>query len=142
MVKKKDIQLSIIIILAILVIIFLVFNSKGTLSQISPEEFETLVNQETVFVINTHTPYVGEIDGTDLIAESWDNMELYRVELPKDKNTKIALYCRSGRMAETSAAQLIEMGYTKIYNLEGGMKAWESSGRDIILINIDRPIKS
>jgi cytochrome c oxidase subunit 2 len=34
-------------------------------------------------------------------------------------------------MAETSTVQLIEMGYKNVYNLEGGMNAWEAAGKKL-----------
>ena len=122
-----------LIVVLVVLFVFIIFSNSGTnVNTISVQEFEDLTNQENVFVINAHTPYVGEIEGTDLIAESWDNMISYENELPKDKSTPIAVYCRSGRMAETSAKQLLKMGYTNVYNLEGGMKGWQSSGRKLV----------
>ncbi|TKJ17923.1 sulfurtransferase [Candidatus Woesearchaeota archaeon B3_Woes] len=91
-----------------------------------------LMENEDLFVINTHTPYIGEIDGTDLIAEDWDNMISYIDQLPKDKETPILVYCRSGRMAETSAEQLADLGYNNVYSLDGGMNAWQASGRNLV----------
>ncbi len=127
--KKYFLIIGIILIAAIIVFTFL--NPKVTVNTILVDDFENLIQSEEVFVINTHTPYVGEIEDTDLIAEQWDNMIIYKDQLPQDKNTPIAVYCRSGNMAETSTAQLIDMGYKNVYNLEGGMKAWESSGKEL-----------
>jgi len=126
---KTIIQASILIILVV-VLIFLLTGS--TFSEINADEFETLIESENVFVINTHTPYVGEIKNTDLIAEQWDDMSLYLDKLPEDKSTPIAVYCRSGNMATTSSQQLIDLGYTNVYNLEGGMNSWQESGRELI----------
>jgi cytochrome c oxidase subunit 2 len=56
-------------------------------------------------------------------------MESYINRLPEDKNAPIAIYCRSGRMSAISAQQLNDLGYANIYDLEGGMNAWQSSGR-------------
>jgi len=92
------------------------------------EKFEELINNEEVFLINAHAPYIGEIEGTDLIAEKWENMAFYRDRLPKDKNQKIAIYCRSGHMSAIAAKQLQDMGYSDIYDLEGGMNAWQENG--------------
>jgi rhodanese-related sulfurtransferase len=35
-------------------------------------------------------------------------------------------------MSEEAGADLAEEGYTNIAHLEGGMKAWEASGRQVI----------
>jgi rhodanese-related sulfurtransferase len=130
--ENKNYFFIIIGILLILALIFLVKTPTGNVTSIPPGEFESFIESEEVFVINTHTPYIGEIEGTDLIAEEWDNMILYQNQLPEDKDTPLAIYCRSGRMAQTSAKKLEEMGYKNIYNLEGGMNSWQSSGREIV----------
>ncbi len=115
----------------ILVIAFSFFSSSSVQS-INVDEFENMMNSEDAFLINAHIPYQGELENTDLFAEDWENMDTYLDQLPEDKSTPILLYCRSGRMAQTSAEQLIELGYENVYNLDGGMKAWETSGRGLI----------
>src|SRR3990170_991251 len=104
----------------------------GTVVLLSPSEFEKVIQNEGVFLLNVHTPFQGEINGTDEIIEDWENIEKYMNKLPKDTSVPIAVYCRSGRMSETVAEDLKAMGYQKIYDLDGGMNAWEESGRKII----------
>lgn len=103
-----------------------------TVNLLEPDAFETLIADEHVFVMQTHTPYEGEIVGTDYILDDWEHVSLYQDKLPVDKNAPIALYCRSGRMSADAAEQLIALGYTNVYDLHGGMIAWKESGRDIV----------
>jgi len=44
-----------------------------------------------------------------------------------DKNKKVIFICHTGPMGEVTGQFLISKGYTKIYNLEGGMEAWDKS---------------
>jgi len=126
---KNKIIYSLILLLVLSLLVFL-FN-KPNVNNVSVEKFDELKNSEDVFIINTHTPYIGEIEDTDLIIEDWQNVALYENELPQDKNTKILVYCRSGSMSTSASQQLIDLGYKNVYNLEGGMNAWQASGKEI-----------
>ena len=42
-----------------------------------------------------------------------------------DKDTKIIVYCVSGTRSANAAKELIEMGYTNVYNLDGGIINWD-----------------
>jgi len=44
-----------------------------------------------------------------------------------DKNALILVYCRSGRRSNSAANLLISMGYTNIYDIEGGITVWPYS---------------
>jgi rhodanese-related sulfurtransferase len=110
---------------------FFIFNSKTKVNKLNVEEFEGLIN-ENVFSLQVHTPYYAEIEGTDLVLEDWENIGKYLDKLPL-KNEPIAVYCRSGRMSGIVSQELIDLGYTMVYDLEGGMNAWESSGREVII---------
>ncbi|MBL7058888.1 cupredoxin domain-containing protein [Candidatus Pacearchaeota archaeon] len=119
-------------LLVVILIFFFVFLNPNKINSVSSDQFEQLISSEEVYVINAHTPYIGEIEGTDLNAYNWENMDSYLDQLPEDKSTPIAIYCRSGRMSTISAHQLLELGYTNIYDLDGGMNTWQSSGRNLV----------
>ena len=41
-----------------------------------------------------------------------------------DKSETIFLYCRSGNRSRKSAEKLIDLGFNKIYDLDGGFIEW------------------
>lgn len=48
-----------------------------------------------------------------------------------DKDTELVLYCGGGFRSALAADNLQKMGYTKIWSMDGGWKAWKDSGAPI-----------
>jgi len=94
---------------------------------LTPKELHDLLKKKNFLLINVHIPYEGEIDPTDLFI-AYNEIEVHLDQLPPDKNSRIVVYCRSGRMSSMAAKKLAEMGYTSVFDLRGGMKAWEAAG--------------
>ncbi len=82
-------------------------------------------------LINVHVPYEGEIEGTDLFVP-YDEIELNLNRLPTDKGAKLVVYCRSGGMSVIAARTLVKLGYTDVWNLDGGMIAWTEAGYPLV----------
>jgi phage shock protein E len=104
--------------------------STEAFARLGPAAFAERMNNSQAAVINVHIPYEGEIENTDSFI-AYDKI-VGDSSLPKDKNTEILLYCRTGRMSEEAGAVLHEEGFTKVAHLEGGMKAWEAAGRKLV----------
>jgi rhodanese-related sulfurtransferase len=49
------------------------------------------------------------------------------VQVP-DKTTEVILYCGGGFRSALAADVLQQMGYTSVYSMAGGWKAWRDSG--------------
>lgn len=97
---------------------------------VSPAEFERVVAEPDTVTINVHTPDEGSIDGTDL-AIPFDRLESRRDELPAT-STRLAIYCRSGSMSAEAVRTLAQLGYQDVAELDGGMVAWDRSGRSLL----------
>lgn len=100
----------------------------GSAALLSPAEFEDVIAAGDAIVLNVHVPYEGHIEGTDAFIP-FD--EIASSPLPDDLNQSIALYCRSGNMSATATRTLVEMGYTDVVDLAGGMNAWVETGRPL-----------
>jgi len=97
---------------------------------ISVDRLAQMLEDKNVVLVNVHIPYEGEIPGTDLFIPFnaiADNLD----KLP-DKNARIVLYCRSGSMSTVAARTLASLGYTNVYELDGGFNAWKASGRPLV----------
>ena len=55
------------------------------------------------------------------------SLPYHKEELDPEK--RIILHCASGGRSALSAATLKEMGYKNVAHLDGGIKAWQESGR-------------
>lgn len=102
----------------------------GSYKNISAPELQTMLKNKDFVFINVHIPFAGNIAGTDL-SIPYDQIEQNLSQLPGEKNAKIVLYCRSGRMSAIAAETLVKLGYTNLWNLNGGMEAWEQAGYSI-----------
>jgi rhodanese-related sulfurtransferase len=100
------------------------------LARLDPAAFADRMREEGAVVVNVHIPYEGELEDTDEFIP-FDRI-VGDARLPGEKDKQILLYCRSGRMSEEAGAALFQAGYTKVAHLEGGMKAWESAGKELI----------
>jgi len=102
----------------------------GSYKDLSVVELNTLMENKDFTLINVHIPFEGNLPKTDL-SIPYDTISQNLDKLPDDKAAKIVLYCRSDRMSTIAAAELVKLGYTNIWNLDGGMVAWEQAGLPI-----------
>lgn len=98
----------------------------GSYKDLSVVELNTLMENKDFTLINVHIPFEGNLPKTDL-SIPYDTIGQNLDKLPDDKAAKIVLYCRSDRMSTIAAAELVKLGYTNIWNLDGGMVAWEQA---------------
>ena len=102
----------------------------GAYTNVSVAELQTMLANKDFTFVNVHIPFEGDIAKTDL-SIPYDQIDQNLGQLPSDKNAKIVLYCRSGRMSAIAATTLVDLGYTNLWNLSGGMAAWEQAGLPI-----------
>jgi rhodanese-related sulfurtransferase len=92
-------------------------------------ELEAALKAKDFVFVNVHIPFEGDVAGTDLsIPYDEITQEQYLTQLPADKDAKVVLYCRSGRMSAIAAKDVAALGYTNIWDVKGGMVAWEAAG--------------
>ena len=106
----------------------------GAWTNVSADQLAAMLQHKDFTLLNVKTPYIGEIAGTDLYIP-YDQLSARRSELPAARDAKMVVYCRSGAESALAVQTLLGMGYTNIYNLDGGMNAWTASGRSLVNLN-------
>jgi rhodanese-related sulfurtransferase len=99
-------------------------------TMVSIVEFQTMMENKDFFLVNVHVPVEGNIPGTDAnipFDEIPANLNLF----PSEKDAKIVLYCKSNSMALSAAEELASLGFTNLYNVDGGTVAWQEAGLDL-----------
>ncbi|MBW1815304.1 MAG: rhodanese-like domain-containing protein [Deltaproteobacteria bacterium] len=95
----------------------------GDYKMLKAAELKSVLNEKDFFLMDVHIPEQTHITGTNAFID-YRKIRQNADKLPTDKNGKIVVYCRSGGMSRSAAYDLIDMGYTYVYDLEGGIKAF------------------
>lgn len=101
--------------------------ADGSYTRVSPDELRVMLEDKNFTLVNTHIPFEGDIPGTDL-SIPYNEIGQNLGPPSTDKDARIVLYCRTGRMSTEAAGTLVGLGYTNVWELGGGMVAWKEEG--------------
>ena len=100
---------------------------------VSATDFQALINSKTnAIILDVRTPKEvaqGIIKNAEKI-DFYD--ENFKAELDKlDKSKPVLIYCRSGRRSGIAMSTMRELGFSEVYNLQGGIIEWSEAGLEI-----------
>jgi DNA-binding FrmR family transcriptional regulator/rhodanese-related sulfurtransferase len=104
--------------------------------RIEPEELDKFIeNKDDLIIIDVRTEneflYEGRIEGAMLL--DYEKPRVFLRELKKfDKKRPYLVYCAVDRLSQLACEQMVEMGFTEVYDLIGGLKLYQSQKPEIM----------
>ena len=124
---------SIIVFLSLLAFGCKKTGGDNTVELITVEEMDSLLGLGKVKIIDVRTPkeYAdGHIEGAlniDFRDEDFEEL-ISKV----DKTKPVAVYCGKGGRSGKCSAYMKKAGFTKIYDLDGGITEWKFKGKKVV----------
>ncbi len=133
------------IILLISSLVFTFCGNTQTIKNVSAQEFKVLVASGNGIVLDVRTPEEvasGKIENASTLNYYDKDFESKLAFIQKDK--PVYVYCKSGGRSSKAAKILTELGQFEVYNLSGGMRAWEKAKLPVVASSVvkDAHIKS
>lgn len=123
--KKKNMKQ--LLMMTLFTALFCHCGSKESVKTLGVAEFATVIERPEVRLIDvrTATEYAeGHLAGAENIDVKRDDF----AERIQDIKGPVAVYCRGGKRSLKAAGQFAAQGCT-VYNLDGGILAWQKAGR-------------
>jgi len=105
------------------------FGKISGINQVGPQEAVLLFNHEDALVLDVREQsewadgHIGKAKHIPL-----GQLKTRLTELEKYKDKPIVVVCRSGNRSGSACGTMKKAGFEKMYNLAGGMMAWEQAG--------------
>lgn len=108
-------------------------STNEAIKKVDPVEFSEVIAQTGVIILDVRTP---EEFNAGHIANSI-NINIagpdFASEVSKlDKNATVAVYCRSANRSAVATKEMADLGFTDMYDLQGGIIDWEAAGSPVV----------
>ena len=128
--KKKSRE-----IISLFIVLFSISCTAQTKTSLTADEFEKAVNQNNgVQVLDVRTPgeyFSGHI--ANALQADWnDDKEFNRRIGFVDKGKPVYVYCLAGGRSAAAAKKMRAMGFTDVFELNGGINAWKAAEKNLI----------
>ncbi|MFK5983723.1 MAG: rhodanese-like domain-containing protein [Flavobacteriaceae bacterium] len=107
--------------------------ATGEIELISPQQvYDAVYSGDFVQLVDVRTPEeykINHLKRSQNICVTSDDFEEKVKTL--DKNKPVYVYCKMGGRSANAAKKLQKLGFTKIYDMNGGILLWEEKKMDI-----------
>ncbi|NND62277.1 MAG: rhodanese-like domain-containing protein [Flavobacteriaceae bacterium] len=107
---------------------------KGEIQMVSPiQVYEAVYGEDSLQLLDVRTEdeySVSHLKNAQNICVTSGDFRQKVAAL--DKQKPVYVYCKKGGRSAQAAAILKEMGFTKVYDLQGGITSWEQNGLETI----------
>jgi len=103
--------------------------NSQVIEDVNTEKFHQLIEEGDGIIIDVRTTKEFSsghiIDATNIDYYSKDFLDKLNIVR---KDVPIYVYCRSGGRSSSAAGKMEKLGFTKVYNMLGGIGSWKSDG--------------
>ena len=108
-------------------------SSNEATKKVNPVEFSEVIAQPGVIILDVRTPEefnAGHIANAININIAGSD---FASEVSKlDENATVAVYCRSANRSALATNEMAELGFTDMYDMQGGIIDWEAAGGPVV----------
>jgi rhodanese-related sulfurtransferase len=105
--------------------------TSGDVEDVRPADLDAMLQAENPpVIVDVREPWeyqMGHVAGAVLIPLG----QLAGRATELDLEQPVAVICQSGSRSQSAAALLAQKGFKKVYNVQGGMSAWQMSGLEM-----------
>ncbi len=108
-------------------------DSSSVIELITVDDMDSLLEMGKVQLVDVRTPdeYAeGHIEGALNINFNDDNFKDLISKV--DKSKPVAVYCGRGGRSGKCSAYMKKAGFTKVYDLDGGITEWKFKGKKLV----------
>ncbi|NAY91373.1 rhodanese-like domain-containing protein [Muricauda sp. JGD-17] len=114
--------------MSILDFLFKKSTDSDAIKIIDAEAYKKAISRDKVQLVDVRTPrefrsgHINNAKNIDFFQGASFNDAFSKM----NKTQPVYLYCQSGNRSQKAARKLVKMGFTQIYDLKGGYRAWNA----------------
>lgn len=108
---------------------------QNSIPSISPQEVKKQLDEGaaiTLFDVRRPDEIERGVIASDVLNYNFSDSNFKENLAELDKDETYYVYCHSGGRSSKTVQMMKEMGFTNVYNVDGGITKWESDGLKVV----------